>query len=257
MEGLDDIRRELDAIDDEVHALIMRRAKIMHRVAAAKARQNGGAVGFAVRPGREAQMMRRLLDAHAGDLPFGVIYRIWKELINGQTRLQTNLEVGMAEDSADLIGLTDLARDQFASNTPLRRFADNTGLIAAVASEGCLAGVVDARQNGWWQSFSDMRRNDQAAPHIIVALPFVSKGGIPQAYAIGPDAPEPSGDDITFAVVPKDSKGGTEGAFTVLDETQAGSFVMLDGFVDPVSLGSQLPGAIYMGASAKPLEVAG
>lgn len=254
MESLDDIRRELDAIDDEMHALIMRRANIMHRVAAAKARQNGGAVGFAVRPGREAQMMRRLMGAHAGDLPFPVIYRMWKELINGQTRLQTNLELGLAEDAVDPMALTDLARDQFGSNTPLRRFANAGALIDTVAAETGLAGVLEAKASGWWQALAKTRKTDQAAPYIIVALPFVcANAASPQAYAIGPDAPEPSGDDVTFATVPT----GTQGAFTVLDETPAGLFVMLDGFVDPVSLGSQLPGALYMGASAKPLMVTG
>ncbi|MGB0919974.1 MAG: chorismate mutase [Alphaproteobacteria bacterium] len=253
MESLDDIRRDLDAIDDELHALIMRRTGIMHRVAAAKARENGGAVGFAVRPGREAQMMRRLLAAHEGELPFPVIYRIWKELINGQTRVQTNLDLGVAENSADPMGLLDLARDQFASNTPLRRFADDAALIDAVANETCLAGVLDARVSGWWQSLAKARETNQAAPYIIVALPFVCEANAaPKAYAIGPAAPEPSGDDFTFAVAPPEASG----SFTALDETAAGSFVMLDGFHDPVSLSAELPGAIYMGASAKPLVIA-
>ena len=231
MESLDDIRAELDAIDGELHALIMRRAEVARRVAAAKARENGGEVGFAVRPGREAQMLRALRGAHEGDLPFEVVARMWKELINAMTRLQAPLEV-VVEDAHT--ALLDLARDQFGSATPFA-FKPADQVIDAV--KGVRAGVISAEEDGWWRSLAIARSTTpEAAPYIIVALPFVSEGGLPKAFALGPNAPEASGEDITF---------GIEGE----------TFITLDGFFDPVSFAHEKPGAIYLGASAKPIKV--
>ncbi|MSP68599.1 MAG: hypothetical protein EXQ96_11060, partial [Alphaproteobacteria bacterium] len=55
---LRDLRSEVDEVDDALHDLLIRRAEIVERIAAAK--QNPG-VDAATRPAREAAIMRRLL----------------------------------------------------------------------------------------------------------------------------------------------------------------------------------------------------
>jgi chorismate mutase len=60
--GLTALRAELDGIDDALHDLLMRRAGVVERVARAGKRG-------ALRPGREAVIIRRLLGRHHGGLP--------------------------------------------------------------------------------------------------------------------------------------------------------------------------------------------
>src|ERR1700722_2014240 len=68
--GLAALRAELDAIDDTMHDLLMRRAGVIEAVAQSGKRS-------ALRPGREASIIRRLLARHQGSLPPQAVYRIW------------------------------------------------------------------------------------------------------------------------------------------------------------------------------------
>src|SRR5690606_35924883 len=54
--SLDDLRREIDAIDDALFAALVRRAALMANVAEAKRAQNAASP---MRPGREAIVLRR------------------------------------------------------------------------------------------------------------------------------------------------------------------------------------------------------
>ncbi len=62
---LDDLRAEIDTIDESLHDLIMRRAEVVARVKDAKR----GAGGGVFRPGREAEVLRRLVGRHNMVLP--------------------------------------------------------------------------------------------------------------------------------------------------------------------------------------------
>ena len=68
------VRREIDAIDDQLHALLMRRAALVTGVQAAKADRTG----LFLRPGREAQIIRRLAATHQGSLPLAALSAIWQ-----------------------------------------------------------------------------------------------------------------------------------------------------------------------------------
>ena len=77
------LRAELDRIDDALHDLLIRRADVVARVAATK--PNGT---LALRPGREAAIIRRLLARHTGHLPPQALVRLWRELLAATTAMQ-------------------------------------------------------------------------------------------------------------------------------------------------------------------------
>lgn len=70
---LQSLRRQIDRIDDQLHDLIMARAALVEQVAAAKPDS-----GVPLRPGREAEILRRLIARHAGRFPKGALVRIWR-----------------------------------------------------------------------------------------------------------------------------------------------------------------------------------
>ena len=62
---LAELRAEVDRLDDALHDLLMQRAEVVTRIAALGAQ--GKKIAF--RPGREAEIVRRLLARHQGSLP--------------------------------------------------------------------------------------------------------------------------------------------------------------------------------------------
>src|SRR5665213_2974782 len=87
---LADLRVEIDRIDADMHALLIARGEIIDRLIAIKARQGGGS---AFRPGREAEMMRRIAERHRGLLPLDTVEGIWRIIISTFTFVQSNYSV--------------------------------------------------------------------------------------------------------------------------------------------------------------------
>src|SRR5262244_1739516 len=86
--AIDDLRRQIDEIDTQLHDLLIRRSDVVAEIGAAKG--NGAEAnrnGF-FRPGREALIVRRLVERHSGSLPRATIVRMWRELLSATLRQQ-------------------------------------------------------------------------------------------------------------------------------------------------------------------------
>src|SRR5258708_14642468 len=84
------LRKEIDAIDEQVHNLLMARGDIIDRLISVKQTQE---VGSAFRPAREADMMRRLVQRHPGTLPLDTVESIWRVIISTFTSVQPTFSV--------------------------------------------------------------------------------------------------------------------------------------------------------------------
>ncbi|WP_042704124.1 chorismate mutase, partial [Azospirillum sp. B506] len=117
---LDDLRREIDQIDDAIHDLLMRRAAVVERIGAAKGNgaAEAGAQPVFLRPAREATILRRLMARHAGTFPAQVVVRIWREMITAFTRMQGPFAVAVYAPE-DRRGFWDVARDHFGGFVPM------------------------------------------------------------------------------------------------------------------------------------------
>lgn len=195
--SLDDLRREIDEIDDAIHDLIMRRTEIGRAIGATKAGN-----GPAMRPGREAQILRRLVARHQGDFPRPVLVRIWREIINAFIALQGPFSVAASviEDDVDL---GRLARDHFGSQTPVRGLESNTSVLRAVSEGEVTVGVLplprSEESNPWWRHLA---RDGDTVPRIVARLPFtavpLARADEPDGLAIALAQPEQSGEDRGF-----------------------------------------------------------
>jgi chorismate mutase len=201
---LEGLREEVDRIDDALHDLLMRRAEVSRAIARVKQPVSGpnGPIP-ALRPAREAAILRRLLARHKGDLPARVLVRIWREIIAASLRVQNkfHLHVYAADNQT---GFADLAHDHFGSFTPIRTHTRPSLVVHACAEEPYSLGIVplpEIEEAGpaWWAQLAPA---GEKGPRVVAKLPFVRDGeDVLSAYAIGTVEQEPSGDDTTLLLL--------------------------------------------------------
>jgi chorismate mutase-like protein len=189
--SLSDLRREIDGIDDAIHDLIMRRAQIADRVRKAKGLEGGGAVFL--RPGREAAVLRRLVERHGGPFPRRTLVRLWREIFAVIVSMQGRFSVAVwVPESGD--GYLELARDQYGSHTPAT-LHQSLGQVTQEVMEGrATVGVLPLPTAedplAWWpQLMSEMA----GTPRIVSRLPFAGTRSGKESLSIARLDPEPSG----------------------------------------------------------------
>ncbi|MBF0159264.1 MAG: prephenate dehydratase [Magnetococcales bacterium] len=92
---LNELRHQIDAIDNRIHDLLVERADLVVQVGQVKGRQRGDASGDVLfyRPEREARIHRRLAARHHGALPVEALHRIYREIISACLSLEKRLNV--------------------------------------------------------------------------------------------------------------------------------------------------------------------
>jgi chorismate mutase/prephenate dehydratase len=272
--SLDDLRAEIDRVDASIHDLLMRRVEIVRILGGVK---EAGSPKW--RPGREAQVLRRLAARHSGEMPIGVLARIWREMIvGGSLALQEAVSVAVLSGNPDSC-CWDLARDHFGSVVPMQVHPTSSNIVREVAEGKATIGVLpmpaDGAADTWWRA---LVTTDKAAPRIVARLPFVSAGNgratSAEALAIARIPFEPSGSDGTIIVFSAESglsrtslaavleKTGLQGRALDFRETagEAQHLVDVEGFVQPddprlaeVEADSRLTHITILGGYARPL----
>ncbi|MFO1117615.1 MAG: chorismate mutase [Beijerinckiaceae bacterium] len=172
------LRQNIDRIDESIHRLLMERGEIIENLIATKAKQGGGS---AFRPGREAEMMRRLVKRHAGLLPLDTVESIWRTIIGTFTFVQANYAVHVDVSAGDA-AMRDSARFHFGFSPPFAPHHGPEAVVAAVAASAGDLGLVRVAtgvgDGAWWSGLED-----PDAPKVIARLPFVERpdhpAGIP------------------------------------------------------------------------------
>jgi chorismate mutase-like protein len=199
--SLDDLRRSIDEIDDQLHDLLMKRMELVGTVAAHK-RRNGTP---ALRPGREAVILRRLARRHKGAFPIAAIVRIWREMLAATVGMQTNFAVAAyAPEGGN--GYWDLARDHFGSHTTMTPYNSIGQVVRAVTDRQATIGILPMPQEDdrdpWWRFIVS---TDETTPRILARLPFAGRGNARSdtgdALVIGTGTLEATGDDRSLVVV--------------------------------------------------------
>ncbi len=184
------LRAEIDALDDAMHDLLMRRAGVVARMAASRVKAGAGSP---FRPGREAAVLRRLLARHSGALSRGAVVRIWRHIIMAHTAIQGAFTAAVAASSEAAQTLA-LAREHFGTATPLTSFASPAQALAALsagkASVAVLPGPTGEGEGAWWQSLEAPRLS------VVARLPFVADAAhADAALVIAPVPADASGED--------------------------------------------------------------
>jgi chorismate mutase-like protein len=205
--SLNALRGEIDAIDEEIHDLLMRRTQVVEKIGASK-----GDVECAHRPGREAQIIRRLVDRHTGAFPKHALVRVWREILTAFVRLQGPFSVAV-HDPEDSCGFGDLARSHYGSVTPVAARQSARLVIDEVKSKKATVGVLPIPSYDdtapWWPHLMSC---DAATPLVIARLPFAGPGNCRTealgALVISQVSPEATGRDRSFIALETDKEFG-------------------------------------------------
>ncbi len=192
MHTLNSVRAELDAIDDALHDLLMRRADVVAGLSASRAK----AAGPVLRPGREAAIIRRLLSRHHGPLPATALVRLWREMLMSSVRQQGGFTLAVHARDATT---QRLAAEHVGLLTTTRAFPSVAGALAAVSGGDCQAAVLPFPRDedeDWWTAL------DAPVLSVVARLPLLAEpraGG--EALLVAPGLPDASGDDRTLMLV--------------------------------------------------------
>ncbi len=199
-ENLTKFRAEIDAIDDEIIALLRKRVNIVHQVGKHKAAA-GGKLSF-IRPGREASMLRDLAKKGADILPKEAIATIWRMIISSSLCIEQDMSIGVFVSQQNE-SCYWLAREYYGSFVKAKRYEKTSEVIDAVAKNEVAVGVLPLEmkehETPWWVRPSD-ETNDI---FIFARIPFVvNEGGqFPSALAIANVMPEPTEEDVSVLAV--------------------------------------------------------
>src|SRR5271163_311213 len=177
--ALADLRREIDRIDEAMHELLLERGEIIDTLIAVKNTQESGS---AFRPAREADMMKRLVQRHRGNLPLDTVESIWRVIISTFTYVQSPFAVHADLSAGDAL-MRDSARFHFGFTVPFVPHMGAASVVQAVtASKGDLGLVPSFATAGagpWWTALEF-----DAAPKIIARLPFVERADHPAGMPV-------------------------------------------------------------------------
>ena len=277
---LAELRHRLDEIDDKLQDLLIERAEIVSVVAASK--REGNLAAF--QPGREAQIIRRLVDRHHGEFPVTTLVRMWREMLAATVRLQSRFAVAVFAP-VESQGFWDLARDHYGSHTPMAAYRSIGQVIRAVTEGPASVGVLPMPQEGetdpWWRHFLS---EDDDAPRVVARLPFGARGNArgdgADAFAIGRGVQQETGRDRVLLAAESSTELSRGRIFGILSSLglvctffasyeHAGSalnLIEIEGFVpitDPrldslrAQLGGTLQRLLPFGGYAVPLSATG
>jgi len=168
---VDGIRQQIDALDNKIHDLLMKRADLVMKIGEEKRKSKVQII----QPDREAIMVRRLLDRHQGPLPKEAVVRIWRELVGAVSLLQTGLKVAVTvpDDHAGLM-IWDMAKDYFSSVLPMHKASNPLAALAQVREKEATFAVLpwpeDETANPWWGYL--LGETGDEGMRIMARLPF-------------------------------------------------------------------------------------
>ncbi|MBX3480214.1 MAG: chorismate mutase [Caulobacter sp.] len=190
---LDAVRARIDQIDGELLRLIDERASLATAVAEAK-RAAGDGDRFGLRPGREAQVMRRLLGRERQAATPALIVRIWRELIGDSLSRQGPFNVAVWGGRAEAQTL-EAARQRFGVAPPVTMVSKPEDALAGARQRGGVGVLALTPDSSWWGRLL-------AEPNIQVfaTLPCLAQWGPTRALAVAAVPVEPTGADQTLWV---------------------------------------------------------
>lgn len=220
--NIDQIRLDIDRVDNALLGLIAERLDLARAVRRAK---SGARVW---RPSREQSLVRHLADV-AGDTSPHLVSRIWAELLSASLALQGPMRLHIALEG-DALEVWTLVRDRFGAAIPALSYPTASSALAAsyAEDEGVAVLPPPGGMNTWWLALCDGGATPDMRIHA--GLPRVGQDSWPRAVAVATADLTLSEGDITLIALENPSSITKAGIKTTLrSEAGAKSLISIEG----------------------------
>lgn len=194
---LEDIRRAIDDVDDELLALLNKRFTLVDGVIAAKGSESA-AWPSPLRPSREMQIVRRMAGkAREGqaELPLELLVRLWRGIITEATLKQAPVTIHVSKKLAQAMGHRLRIRDHFG-RFPVEECRDEAQALLQVNANPADICIVETESN-WVEAFM---RGDAGKAQVIGILPVIKDADMPRLLAFGVAPTQATGEDETLLI---------------------------------------------------------
>ena len=193
------LREKIDEIDSQIIDLIKQRTEVVVNISKFKPK------GLAIRTGREAEVLRKILSKKPDIFPKKAFIRVWRELLSAYSQLQSSYSIGLCAPSHS-VGYWDIARDYFGSASKIILYKSPKALLQKISDDHTIIGVLPHPQNDqvtdWWKNIG-VGSNEQT--NIIARLPYGGKSEDQfeelEAIAVASFPSEKSGKDRSWVII--------------------------------------------------------
>ena len=179
---LSDLRQTINQLDDDILALVRRRMELAADIIAAKSDS------VAYRPGREAEVIKRLIAA-APELPAQLVANVWRQLMTASTSLQ-NGATRIAVHRAAMA----VAGWHFGAMFQIDECADMPALQEMMAAGDADFALVpspcEAELAAWLL--------DDETIHVIAQTPLLGSDAMPPVWMLGRHPADQVGDETSI-----------------------------------------------------------
>ena len=234
--NLDDLRAEIDHIDDTLLELLQRRMGVAARIGGVKA--SGPVNALKLRPDREAKVISRLLAQAEPDcrqLALGV----WREIMAAGLARQGELEV-VVWGGPDPAHVLDNARRRFGSSPCYTEVETSNAALAAAASRNAVAVLAIDPRTAWWTKLAAQHRD----LWVFDAIDGPKGGKAPGCLAVARIDPASLAGGRTFVISAGGDAGGGERSRRLLGLEEGWRLYEVDRAPDEVTAMDRYRGVI-------------
>jgi len=194
MSNLSQFRNAIDAIDDQIMALLNERSLLVKQVGLTKHSTQEKGIAY-MRSGREADVIKRIYAVlKEGVFPAEAAVHIWRMVICASLSLESDFSISVPEGDNTAYCMS---REYFGAFTPILQTQNYQQVIANLIEGKAQAGVfsLDNRTEKWWRNLPEDIK-------IFACLPALITPDTPiTTYAVAKLIPEQTGDDTTLLLV--------------------------------------------------------
>lgn len=193
--SLEEVRSQIDRIDDQILNLVVQRFAVTARVQALK-NHEPVASQLPLRPSREATILRRLLaKGKQAGLSADLLVRLWRVILNESSRKQAPITLHVSKHLNSNLALRLRLRDYFGP-MQVEEYRDEAQALLQIDTARGDVCVVETEQP-WTEAFIAGRGGKA---QVIATLPIFKDDMVPKLLVIGQAPVEPTGHDETLVI---------------------------------------------------------
>ncbi len=224
---LEELREQIDAIDERIFDLLQQRLKFVGQVGQLK--KSSAAKQYIIRPGREALKVKKAFqqakEAGFNDKISLAIASIWREIISLSINHEEEARIAFNKNNKETLWLL---REYFGPySEQLQSVSDEESIKALQSGRANIAAFETPKvptEDPWWLTLSK-----QTELNVFAAAPLFSAHGN-STLLVSRVTPEPSGEDKFIYVVTGKLPSDAADTFEVISEYKGNLLVTSDEF---------------------------